>query len=100
MFMNLGKSLVRQHNEELMHEVRKWHLQRRLRANREQRLGIRPQIERRRTGTGMVEMKHNGGAHLTLQLRKVRLAQSMKALALALLGRRRNSYRSMPRRGG
>ena len=97
MFMNLDRSLVRQHNEELMHEARKWHLQRRLRANREQRLGTRPQVERGRTGTGVIETKLKGGAHVTLQLRKVRLAQSMKALALALLGRQRNSCRGMPR---
>ena len=97
MFMSLDRSLVQQHNEELMREARKWHLHRRLRANREQRLGTRPQVERSRTGTGVIETKLKGGAHMTFQLRKERPAQSMKALSLALLGRRRNSYRSMPR---
>ena len=97
MFIEIDQSLVRQHNEELMHEARQWHLHRRLRANREQRLGTRPQVERSRTGTGVIETKQKGGAHMTFQLRKERPAQSMKALALGLLGRQRNSYRGMPR---
>ena len=97
MFMNLGESLVRQHNEELMQEARKWHLQKRLRENREHRPGTRPRADRRRTGTGVTEMKQKGGAHISLQSRKERPARSMKALALGLLGRRRNSYGSTPR---
>jgi hypothetical protein len=97
LFMDLDRSLVLQHNEELMHEARKWHLQRRLRANREHRLGTRPQVDSRRTGTGVIEMKQKGGAHTKLQLRKVRPVRSMKTLALGLLGRRRNSCGSTPR---
>jgi hypothetical protein len=46
MFTELDHSLVRQRNEELMHEARKWHLQSTLRTNRENRLGTRPQKER------------------------------------------------------
>jgi hypothetical protein len=96
-FMDLDTSLVRQHNEELMHEARKWHLQRRLRANRENRLGTRPQVDSRRTGTGVSEIKQEGGAHMRLQLRKERPVRSMKTLALGLLGRRRNSCGSTSR---
>ena len=62
MFMTLDQYLVRQQNDELMHEVREWHLQRSLRANREQRLGTRPQVASRRTGAGAIEMKQKGGA--------------------------------------
>ncbi len=57
MFMNLDRSLVRQHNEELVQVPLPCLLQRRLRANREQHLGTRPQVDRRRTGTGVIEMK-------------------------------------------
>lgn len=85
MFMDLDGSLMRQHNEELRREARKRHLQRRLRANREQRPGTRPRVDRR-TGTGVIEMKQQG-AHMTLELRKERPVRSMKALALGLLGR-------------
>ena len=95
--MTLDQYLVRQQNDELMHEVREWHLQRSLRANREQRLGTRPQAASRRTGTGAIEMKQNEGAHMTLQLRRERPVRSMKALALGLLGRRKNSYGATPR---
>jgi hypothetical protein len=91
MFMDLDGSLVRQHNEELRREARKWHLQRRLRASREQRPGTRPRVDRRRTGTGVTEMKQ-GGAHMTLELRKERPVRSIKALAFGLLGRLRTSY--------
>ena len=92
MFMNLDRSLVQQHNEELVREAQKWHLQRSLRANREQHPGTRLQAERSSTGTGAIETKQKGGAHMTFQLRKGRPAQSLKILALGLLGRRRNSY--------
>ena len=92
MFMNLDGSLVRQHNEELMREVRKWHLQRRLRANRELRPGTRPRADGRRTSTGAIEKKQQGATRLTLEMKKERPVRSMKALALGLLERRRNSY--------
>jgi hypothetical protein len=68
MFMDLDRSLVQQHNEELRREARKWHLQRMLRATRERRLGTRPQVDSRRTGTGAIEMKQERGAHMTLEL--------------------------------
>ncbi len=97
MFMNLDRSLVRPHNEELMQEARRWHLQRRLRENRERRPGTRPQIDSRGTSNGVIETKQKGGAHMTLQLRKERTVRSMKALALGMLGRRRNSYGSTSR---
>ncbi len=97
MFIEIEQSLVRQRNEELMHEARKWHLQRRLRANREQPPGTRPQVESRSAATGVIDMEQERGAHVTLQLSKERPAWSMKALALGLLGRRRNSYGSTPR---
>ena len=58
MFVNLKRSLVQLHNEELMRVARKVHLQRSLRANREVR--------------------------------------SIKALALGLLWRWRNSYGGRP----
>jgi uncharacterized membrane-anchored protein len=97
MFMDFDGSLVRQHNEELRREARKWHLQRMLRATREQRLGTLPHVDRRRTGTGAIEMKQERVAHMTLELSNERPAWSMKALALGLLGRRRNSYGSPSR---
>ena len=80
MFMDLDGSLVRQHNEELMQEARNRHLRRRLRANRERPPGTRPQADG--TGTRVIE------------LRKERPLWSIKALALSLLGRQRNSYGS------
>lgn len=92
MFIEIDQSLVWQRNEELTQEARKWHLQRRLRANREQPLGTRPQVDSRSTATGVIDMEQDRGAHMTLQLSKDRPAWSMKALALGLLGRRRNSY--------
>jgi hypothetical protein len=91
MFMEFDQSLLRQRNEELMHEARKWHLQRRLRADREQRLGTRPQVDSRTTATGVIETKQERAAHMKLQLRKERTAWGMKALAVGLLGRRKNS---------
>ncbi len=97
MFMEIDQSLVRQHNEALMHEARKWHLQRRLRANREQGLGTRPQVDGSRTGTGVIAVKQERAAHMTLQPRKERPTWSTKALALSLLGQRRNSHGSTPR---
>jgi hypothetical protein len=65
--------------EELMREARKWHLQRRLRASREQHSGTRPLVDSRKTGTGVIEIE--------------RPRQSIRALALGLSGRR-NSYGS------
>lgn len=97
MFMEFDQSLIRQHNEELMHEARKWHLQRSLRANREQRLGARPQVDSRSTGTGVIEMKQEPAAHMKLQLSIDRPAWGMKALALSFLGRWRTSYGDTPR---
>ena len=97
MFIEIDQSLVRQRNEELIHEARKWHLQRRLRANREQPPGTRPQVDSRSTATGVIDKEQERGAHMTLHLSKDRPAWSMTALALGLLGRRRNSYGSTPR---
>ncbi len=97
MFMEFDQSLVRQHNQELMHEARRWHLQRRLRANREQSLDTRPQVDGRKTATGVIETKQERAAHLKLQLSNDKPAWGMKALALSLLGLRRNSYGSTPR---
>ena len=57
MFIEIDQSLVRQRNEELMHEARKWHLQRRLQANREQPLGTRPPVDSRSTATGVIDME-------------------------------------------
>jgi hypothetical protein len=101
MFMEFDRSLVRQHNEELLHEARKWHLQRSLRANRQQSLDTRPQVDSSRTGsrtgTGVIETKHERAAHMRLQLSKDRPAWGMKALALSLLGLRRTSHGDTPR---
>jgi hypothetical protein len=97
MLMDLDQSLVRQRNEELMHEAREWHLQRSLRANREQRLGTHPQVHSSRTGTGVIEMNQEETAHTTLQLSKDRPVRSMKVLALGLLRGRSSSYGSTPR---
>src|SRR3712207_4558433 len=97
MFMELDQSLVRQRNEELMHEARKWHLRRRLRANREQPLGTRPQVDSRSTATGVIDVEQERGAHKTLHLRKERPVPSIRSLALGLLGRWRNSLPSTPR---
>src|SRR3712207_2701798 len=97
MFIEIDQSLVRQRNEELMHEARKWHLQKRLRANHEQPLGTRPQVESRSTATGVIGMEQERGAHLTFQPSKDSPAWGMKALALGLLGRRRNSFGTTPR---
>src|SRR3712207_7099950 len=97
MFIGIDQSLVRQRNEELMHEARKWHLQRRLRANREQPLGTRPPVDSRSTATGVIDREQERGAHMRLQPSKDRPAWSMKALALGLLGRRKNSFSSTTR---
>ena len=97
MFVDIDRSLVRQRNEELVHEARKWHLQRRLRANREQSLDTRPQVDSRKTDTGVIETKQERAAHMKLQLSKDKPAWGMKALALSLLGLRSNSYGSTPR---
>jgi hypothetical protein len=91
MFREFDQSLMRQHNEGLMHEAREWHLQRSLRANREQSLGTRPRVESSRTSTGVVEMEQGPAALTKLQLTKERAAWGMKALALSLLGQRRSS---------
>ena len=64
MFTELDHSLVRQRNEELMHEARKWHLQSKLRTNRENRLGTRPQKE---TGLGH-EGPRSGSLGTTVEL--------------------------------
>lgn len=85
MFMDLDGSLVRQHNEELMREARKWHLQSRLRTNREQNPGTRPRADRTGTHTAVIELS------------KERPVRSMRALALGLLGRQKNSYGSTTR---
>ncbi len=97
MFMEFDQSLMRQRNEELMHEARKWHLQRRLRANREQSLDTRPQVDSSPTAIGVIETQQERAAHMKLQPSKDKPAWSMKALALSLLGLRRNSYGSTPR---
>ena len=97
MFIEIDQSLVRQRNEELMHEARKRHLQRRLRANREQPLGTRSQVDSRSTATGVIDVEQERGAHKTLRLRKERQVPSIRALALGLLGRWRNSLSSTPR---
>jgi len=97
MFMKLDRSLVQQHNQELTQEARKWHLQRSLRENREQGLGTRQQVDSRRTSPTVIEMEQKRGAHVTLQLRNERPVRSMKALALGMLGRRRNPYGSTSR---
>ena len=76
MFMEFDRPVVRQRNEELMHEARRWHLQGRLRASRKESLGTRPRVDNTTTGTGVIHLK---------------------ALALNLLGLRRNSYGSTPR---
>ena len=85
MFMEFDQSLVRQRNEELMHEARKWHRQRKLRTNREQSLGTRPQVDSTPTATGVIDVKQERAAHTRLQLRKERPAWSIKALDLSLL---------------
>jgi hypothetical protein len=87
MLMEFDQSLVRQRNEELMNETRKWHLQRRLRANREQSIGTRPQVDSGPTAIGVIESQQERAEHMKLQLRKVRPVKSMKVLALSLLGR-------------
>ena len=87
MFMELDRSLVRQRNEELMHEARKWHLQRRLRANREQSIGTRPQVDSDPTAIGVIKSQQERAEHMKLQLRDVKPVKSMKVLALSLLGR-------------
>ena len=94
MFMEFDRSLVRQHNEELIHGARKWHLQRRLRANREQSIGTPTQVDSR---SAAIEVKQQRAPHIKLQLRKVRPVWSMKSLALSLLGQRRSSYGHTPR---
>jgi hypothetical protein len=94
MFMDLDVSHVRQRNEELMHEARKWHLQKRLRANREQSLGMRPQVDGSRTGTAVFETKQARETLMRFKLGRQRTARSMKTLALNLLGLRRNWYGS------
>ncbi len=76
MFMDFDHFLARQRNEELMNEARKRHLHRQLRASRKENLVTHPQIDNTTTGTGVIHMK---------------------ALALNLLGLRRNSYGSTPR---
>lgn len=76
MFMEFDRSVVRQRNEELRHEARRWDLQGRLRAGRKESLVTRPQVDNTTTGTGVIHMK---------------------ALALNLLGLRRNPYGSTPR---
>jgi hypothetical protein len=87
MFMEFDQSLVRQRNEELMHEARKWHLQRRLRANREQSIGTHPQVDSGPTAIGVIESQQERAEHMKLQLRDVKPVKSMKVLALSLLGR-------------
>ena len=74
MFMEFDQSLVRQRNEELMHEARKWHLQRSVRANREQPLGTRPHVDSRTTATGVIEIMQERGAPMKLQLSEERSA--------------------------
>jgi hypothetical protein len=91
MFMNLDQSLVRHHIQELVHEAQRWHLQRNLRANREQSLGTRPHVDSSPTATGVIDVKQQRGALIVLKPRKERAAWSMKALALSLLGHRRSS---------
>ena len=91
MFREFDQSLMRQRNEGLMHEAREWHLQRSLRANREQSLGTRSQVDSGTTATGVIDVKQKRAAHMKLQLRKERPAWGMKALALSLLGQRRSS---------
>ena len=85
MFVEFDQSLVRRHNEELMHEARKWHLQRSLRANREQSLGTRPQVDSSPRATGVIDMTQLGAAHMKLQPRDVRPVGSMKALGATTL---------------
>jgi hypothetical protein len=95
--MDLDRSVVREHNEELMRDAQRWYLQRRLRENREQHLGTRPQIDSSRPGTGVIGVKQERAALMTLDARQERPARSVKTLALGLLGLRRNSYGSTSR---
>jgi hypothetical protein len=95
MFMDIDQAPIRQ--QELVHEARKRHLQRRLRANRKQSLGTRPQADSSPTATGVIETKQLRAAFMKLQPGNERPAWSMNALALRLLGQRRSSYGKTPR---
>jgi hypothetical protein len=66
MFIDIDQSIVRQRNEELMHDAREWYLRRSLRANREQRLGSPPQGDSRTTAAGVIKLRQRGAAHMTL----------------------------------
>jgi hypothetical protein len=95
MFIDIDQALIRQ--QELVHEARKRHLQRRLRANRKQSLGTRPQAESSPTATGVIEINQQRAALMKLQPGNERPAWSMRALALRLLGQRTSSYGNTPR---